>query len=316
MSFRDIRGHDAAISFLKSSADGGRLANAYIFCGVGGIGKKLTALNFAKMVNCLDPKGSSGCDNCPSCKKIDSLNHPDVHLVAPDKKGASVKIDDIRTIIKDIGLKPYEARTKFYIIDGADKLTEEAANALLKTLEEPSANSSLILIVENPRRLAPTIRSRCQFVKFFPLDTAIVEEILTVSHNVDKVKAHLLAKISCGRAGAALELNDEDYFDKREHVIKTLLSGSLSDMEFDKMPKTDLRAFLNTMLTWYRDILASKVGDQGLVNIDKKDLVSAEAGKISFGKLDTLLKSIISTQSYLDQNANPKLAMTALGLGL
>lgn len=316
MSFRDIKGHDAAISFLKRSAAGGRLANAYIFCGPGGIGKKLTALNFAKAVNCPEPKEASGCDNCPSCRKIDSFNHPDVRLAAPDKKGASIKIDDIRAIIKDTGLKPYEAKTKFYIIDGADNLTEEAANALLKTLEEPSGNSTLILITENPGRLTPTIRSRCQFVKFFPLDTAAVEEILAVSHDVERVKAHLLAKISCGRVGTALELTGEDYFNKREHLIKTLLSGSLSDMEFDKMPKADLKAFLDMMLTWYRDILAIKAGDQDLVNIDKRDLISIEAGKADFDKLDAILKRIISTQGYLDQNANPKLAMTALGLGL
>ncbi|MCX5678370.1 MAG: DNA polymerase III subunit delta' [Candidatus Omnitrophica bacterium] len=314
--FTDIRGHDAAISFLKRSACSGRLANAYIFCGPGGIGKKLTALNFAKMVNCLEPNEGLGCDNCSSCKKIDSFNHPDVHLVAPDKKGASVKIDNIRAIIKDIGLKSYEAKTKFYIVDSADSLTEEAANALLKTLEEPSGDSTLILITENPRRLAPTIRSRCQFVKFLPLDAATVEEILAVSHNVDRVKARVLAKISCGRVSEALELNDEDYFNKREHIIKTLLSRTLSDLEFDKVSKVDMKAILNIMLTWYRDILAAKAGGQDFVNIDKRDLVLIEAGKTGFEKLDNLLKGIISTQGYLDQNANPKLAMTALGLML
>ncbi len=312
----DIRGHGAAISFLKRSAANGRLANAYIFCGPAGIGKKLTALNFAKTINCLEPDEALGCDRCPSCKKIDSLNHPDVRLVAPDKKGASVKIDDIRIIIKDIGLKPYEAKTKVYIIDEADSLTEEAANALLKTLEEPSLDSTLVLITENPGRLPPTIRSRCQSVKFFPLDTAAIEDILAVSHNVERVKARVLAKISGGRVSEALKLKDDDYFNKREHIIKTLLSKALSDLEFDKMPRADLRAILNIMLTWYRDILVAKAGDQGLVNIDKRDLILMEAGKTGFGKLDNLLKGIISTQIYLDQNANPRLAMAALGLKL
>jgi DNA polymerase-3 subunit delta' len=237
-------------------------------------------------------------------------------LVSPDKKGASVKIDDIRAIIKDIGLKPYEAKTKVYIIDASDSLTEEAANALLKTLEEPSAGSVLILIAENPRRLLPTIRSRCQSVKFFPLDASAIEEILAISHNVERAKARVLAKISGGRVSEALELKEEDYFDKREHIIKMLLSKTLSDSEFDKMPRADLKALLNVMLTWYRDVLAVKAGGTDLVNADKGDLISAEAGKMDFGKLDDILKGIISTQTYLDQNANPRLAMAALGLKL
>ncbi|MBU0605353.1 MAG: DNA polymerase III subunit delta' [Candidatus Omnitrophica bacterium] len=316
MSFKDIKGNDAVISFLIESSATGRVANAYIFSGPDGIGKKLSALAFAKAINCLSPNEGVSCDKCPSCKKIDSSNHPDVFIVAPEKKGTTIKIDDIRVVIKDNGLKPYEAKVKVYIIDEADGLTDEAANALLKTLEEPSMASMLILITERPSRLLPTIRSRCQIVNFFPLDAAMVEEILTASHNIDGVKARLLGRISCGSPGRALELEDNDFFDKRERIIKALSSDTFSYLDFDKTPRSDLRAILNIMLTWYRDIMVMKAGDGKLMNVDKKELISTEADRIGFEKLDNVLKRIMLTQTYLDQSANPKLAITALGLAL
>jgi len=316
VSFRDIKGQGAAVAFLRNSVTSGRLANAYMFCGPSGIGKRLAALNFAKAINCMAPDEGAGCDNCSSCKKIDSFNHPDVRLAAPGGKGSSVGIDDIRIIIKDIGLKPYEAKRKIYIIDGADSLTEEASNALLKTLEDPPSDSTLILIAENPGRFIATIRSRCQEVKFFLLDASLVEEILTVSHNVDSVKAHVLARISCGSPGGALELKSDDFFSKREQIIRAISSNTLLDMDFDKTPRSALRAVLNIMLTWYRDILVTKSGDRGLVNVDKRDLISVEADRMGFDRLNDILERIILTQTYLDQNANPRLAMAALGLAI
>lgn len=316
MSFKDIRGQDGAILLLKNAVETGKFANAYIFYGPDGVGKKLAALNFAKAANCAVRNAGEGCDNCPSCKKIDSLNHPDVHLVTPDKDGASVKIDDIRAVIKDEGLKPYEANRKFYIIDEANKLTEEAANALLKTLEEPSPDATLILITESLSRLFPTIRSRCQVVKFFLLSTAVVEEILAESHETDRVKAHVLASLACGRLSEALRLNDEDLFEKRSRIITALSSGSLSDLDLDKKSKTELRILLDIMLAWYRDILVTKAGDKGIVNIDKTDIISSEAKKMGFEKLDNIIKRIISTEVYLDQNVNQKLAMAALALSI
>lgn len=316
MSFEDIKGQARACSFLQGSIDSARLANAYIFYGPGGVGKKLTALNFAKAVNCPTPGPRGGCDNCPSCKKIDSFNHPDVRLASPEKEGASVKIDDIRAVITDAYLKPYEAKRKVYIIDEANSLTEEAAGALLKTLEEPSPGSTLILISENLGKLFPTIRSRCQIVAFFPLKPGLIREALIESHKVDSVKAHVLSSLSCGALGTALKLKNEEFFDKRERIINALSSHSIADWDFDKTPKAELRVLLNIMLTWYRDILVTKSGGPDVVNIDKRDIISIEAKRTGFGKLDNVIKRIISTQGYLDRNANPKLAMAALGISI
>lgn len=152
MSFEDIRGQDRAISLLKGSIASGRMSHAYIFYGPGGIGKSLVAMNFAKALNCLGDSESRPCDACAPCKKADASNHPDILLLKPEKEGGSIAIDDVRALIKDASLKPYESRKKFYIIDEASSMKEEAASALLKTLEEPPSDSVFILIVENLKK--------------------------------------------------------------------------------------------------------------------------------------------------------------------
>jgi DNA polymerase III gamma/tau subunit len=153
-------------------------------------------------------------------------------------------------------------------------------------------------------------------VKFFLLDTAFVEEMLAVSHKMDSAKARVLARISCGSMGEALKLKNEDFFIKRERIIKALSSDMFSEMDLDKTSRSDLRYVLNIMLAWYRDILITKVGRSHIINIDKKELILKAAPQISPEKLDKVLKHIISTQAYLDQSANPKLAIAALGLML
>lgn len=317
MSFKKVKAQELAISFLSNTIDGGRIANAYIFHGPAGVGKKLTALAFAKAINCAGRiEKAESCDMCAACKKIDSANHPDVHLVEPEEEGSAIGIDQIRIVIRDAGLKPYEAAKKVYIIDEANNLTEEAAGALLKTLEEPSSDSVLILIAEDTGRLLPTIRSRCQEVKFFPLDRVLVKELLIQEHGIDEMKAHVLAGISCGQMQRALKLNDEKFFDRRARIIEALAAGTASELDFDKIPKADLRVQLDIMLTWYRDLLVTKFGGMSIVNLDKKDALTRRAKMVDATALDTAIHQIIMTQSYLGLNANAKLAMAALGSAL
>ncbi|GEM_PF-108196 len=383
-SFKDILAQDSAVSFLRSAINSERIANAYLFHGPSGVGKKMTAISFAKAINCICPHGGTvakynsrhseggqrpteeskseilprfarqddrrsllrtlvpslqndvefdisqqshsdvnhglpsgdsidGCGSCSSCKKINSLNHPDVRLIEADNYGSSVKIEDVRAVIEDVGMKPYEAKKKVYIVDGADNLTEEAANALLKTLEEPSSESMLILISENSRRLLSTIRSRCQAVKFFPLGVNTVAKILTDRHGINGDTAHILAGLSCGSLGEALRLNEDDFFARRDRIIKALSTGTLAELEFDKTTRPELRTALNIMLMWYRDILVAKAGNSNVINIDKEALIYSEAKKTGFDRLNNTITRIISIQGYLEQNANPKLAMAALG---
>lgn len=312
MSFEDIKGQDSALLLLKRSIESNKLSHAYIFLGPGGIGKKTVALNVAKGLNCGDAKDGSPCDRCACCKKIDALNHPDVFLLKPDKDGASIGIDKVRELIKNIGLKPYEARRKVYIIDDAGLMTHEAANAILKTLEEPPAGSVIILVAESLDEILPTIQSRSQIVKFFPLKPDAVKDILIKECGMDPTKAAVLSRISSGSIGAALKYEDAAIFKKRADIIERLISGSFFDPETDNISRNELRMHLDIMLTWYRDILVTKAGAAGssaIVNADKADAIGKEAARLDFDYLEMMIKKIISTGAFLEQNINPKLAM-------
>jgi DNA polymerase-3 subunit delta' len=316
MSFAKIRGQDSALSFLKASLKNNRLSHAYIFCGPEGSGKFLAALNFAKAIMCQNALSCEPCDKCPSCKKIDAKSHPDLFVLRPEKEGGSVKIDDIRQLIKDIYLKPFEAKKKIYIIDEAQSMKHEAANALLKTLEEPPTDSTLILITDNLKSLFHTIVSRSQVVRFYPLKADVIKDILIKEHALEEYKAHVLSKLASGRLGEAVKYKDDNLFQNRSLIINKVSKRSLSELSFDELPKQDLKLCLNIMLTWFRDILSAKAGvdDSMLVNIDKKDMISSEAGKLSFEYLEDIINNIILTLGYLDQNANAKLAMNVLNL--
>lgn len=315
MPFASLKGQDSAVSFLRSSLKNNRTSHAYIFVGPGGTGKRIAALNFAKALNCANPSSGEPCEACPSCGKINRSSHPDIFIIKPEKEGGSIRIDDIRSLIKDIYLKPFEAKKKVYIIDGADGMKHEAANALLKTLEEPPTDSILILITEDLKALFHTITSRSQVVRFFPLKVDEIKWILAKEHSLDEARAHVLARLSSGSLGKALNLKDEDFFAKRASLIAGIAGKPLVDIDFDDLPKENLRLYLDMLLVWYRDILTIKsgAGDSLLVNIDKKDIISNEAKRLSFDYLEDVIKQILDTFVYLDQNANQKLAMSVLG---
>jgi len=321
VSFREIEGQDAAIEFLKRSIAGDTVSHAYIFMGPPGVGKKLTAINFAKALNCLDPKDGGPCDLCSRCKKINGANHPDVFLIAPEKEDSSFGIDKIRGIIKDIGLKPYEGRRKVYILEGAGAMTPEAQNSILKTLEEPPSDAVIILIAENLNHILTTIQSRARKVAFFPLGASVVEKILVDSHGVDRERAGILSRISSGLLGKALKYKDEGFFEKRLRIIDGLRNESFFDSDFDGVSKSDLKLCLDVMLTWYRDILVVKAQNESsngpaLVNVDRQDAILAESRRLGFDRLNKIIEQIVLTGSFLEQNANPKLAMSVLGIDL
>jgi DNA polymerase-3 subunit delta' len=316
LSFEGLKGQDSAVSYLKASLRNNRISHAYIFSGPDGVGKRLAAVNFAKALNCDSVKSGEPCDLCASCKKIGLSKHPDIFTLSPKEEGASIRIEDVRALIKDVYLKPFEAHKKVYMIESAEYMKHEAANALLKTLEEPPADSIIILLTENIKSLFQTIVSRCQVVKFFPLKLKEVEEILAREHSLDQAEAHTLSHLSGGRLGKALKFKEEDIFTKRSLLINKILSGSKADFDFDDMPKEDVKVYLDMILAWYSDILNMKAGarDCMLVNIDKKDMISSEAERLSFDYIEDIIGSVISAITHIDQNANQKLAMSVLGM--
>ena len=227
MAFSEIIGNVPALSILRNTLATGRIACGYLFEGPEGIGKQFAAVNFAKTLNCLE-EGPEPCDQCNSCRKIDGGTHPDVHLYAPVGKARMIKVEQIKELINQISLMPFEGRWKVFIINDAECMNQESQNKLLKTLEEPPPQAALILVCSQPARLLPTIISRCQRVVFHAIPQQELEQYLVDRQKVEPPKARLLSALSHGQISRAQKLMEEKNLARREKVI-TILARSRFD---------------------------------------------------------------------------------------
>ena len=223
MFLDSFAGNKLAIQVLDRALESERIASAYLFHGPDGVGKSLVALHFAKTLVCRE-KGTQPCGHCSSCRRVDSGNHPDVHWYKPSGKMRVVRIDEIRELIAQTGLKAFEADYKVFIITEADRMMPQAQNAILKTLEEPSGHSVLILISSNPAALLPTIVSRCQEVSFLPIPRDELQNAIEEKWGLGKEEAHLVACLASGSMGSAERLIDRDNLGRRQ-VLLGLLAG-------------------------------------------------------------------------------------------
>ncbi|NQS99545.1 MAG: DNA polymerase III subunit delta' [Candidatus Omnitrophica bacterium] len=320
MAFKEIVGQQKAIDFFRSSVENKRLAHAYLFLGPQGIGKTLLAKNLAKFVNCTQPvKGENHeadcCDQCISCRKIEDSNHPDVLWIEPGKS-AKISIDRIRALQREISLTPYEGRWKIFIILEAQLMTEEAANSLLKTLEEPPSSSLIILTSTGTSSLLPTIISRCQIVKFSLIAQQRLEEILTQRCN-KATNVHFLAAQAEGRIGRALELADQDILDKKNRLIEQICqsrrSSSVADT-FEVKNKRELANQIRYLLNWFRDILVLKAGlaSSFAINADRIEQIKLRANVLSLSELEQVIEKIDQAHRLIRQNVNPKIALEVM----
>ncbi|MBM3255056.1 MAG: DNA polymerase III subunit delta' [Candidatus Omnitrophica bacterium] len=305
MSFKDIKGQARAIEMLENSLRHLAIAGAYLFIGEEGIGKYLTAVNFAKAINCLS-KDYRSCDSCLSCLKIEKKQHPDVHFIEP-QESESIKIELMRDLKKEISFKPYEARKKVFIINNAHNLTDEAANALLKVLEEPPRDSLIILVTAKPKLLFKTIVSRCQTIKFSPLVRHELEETLNKDYHLDSLGAHFLAYYSEGRLGCALKMKEGNILKNKNTII-----DGFEKVALDK--KEDIRVCLNILASWFRDIYLVKAGltPSQIINLDRKDELLKLTDHYSWQDLDAIFDTISDSLSYLEHNINTKLLLSNL----
>ncbi len=205
MKFSSIEGHEKSIRILQRAIANNALAHAYLFSGQAGIGKKKTAFALAAAVNCLNARPEGGCGECPSCRKVDTLGHPDVHVLLPD--GDEIKIDQIRQVQSDFALKPFEGTKKVLIVDNAESMNAASSNAFLKTLEEPPGDALIILITAMPQGLLPTIRSRCQEIMFHPLPRNTLARALVQRRGLSEEDAWFIAALAQGSMGRGLEMD-------------------------------------------------------------------------------------------------------------
>jgi DNA polymerase III delta' subunit len=224
MSFTHIRDQHVPIRFLRNMLERGRIPNGLLFMGPAGVGKRLTAIEFAKAVNCKNGDYDA-CDSCLACRKIAHGNFPDLINVAPIKKSRIIEVDTITSINEMASLRPFESNWRIFIIHDAERMRGPAQNHFLKTLEEPAGNSVFILVTEYPNLLLPTIRSRCQRVRFGALRPETVADILVAQRDLPPDHAAALAAVAQGQVSRALDFVDSDKRDAVLDVVQRLAAG-------------------------------------------------------------------------------------------
>jgi DNA polymerase III subunit delta' len=320
-------GHDHAIRLLQNSIETKRTSHAYLFSGPRQIGKATLARDFARALNCAEP--DRPCGRCRSCRKIDASIHPDVQIIELEEGSKNISIDAVRKLQEGVALRPFEGMVKVYIIEEVERLSEPAANSLLKTLEEPPPSVVMVLTTLDANSLLPTVVSRCQQMELHPVPTAAIEGALRESHGVDPERARLLATLARGRMGWAVQAaSSRNALDKRTELMEKLLAlprasrvgrfayaAELATL-YGRDPES-ARGALEMWQSWWRDLLLSRLGLAELVvNADLKDRVGREAGGYSVEALGRMVRSIHQTTTLLGQNVNPRLALEALMLNV
>ncbi|HSK72744.1 MAG TPA: DNA polymerase III subunit delta' [Pyrinomonadaceae bacterium] len=324
---------------LRRLIEAKRVPNALLFAGEEGIGKRLFALELAKVFVCQNSKTIEACDSCNACRRAEVFNLPktgdkdenekiffselsDIGLVRPAGKFITVK--QIRDVETEANFRPFEASARFFLIDDADKMNDAAANALLKTLEEPPAASHIFLITSRPMSLLPTIRSRCQMLRFAPVDAKEIESYLLKTKKFAPDDAELIARLSRGSLGYALEIDLEKFRVQREAMQKVLesllmkkdraaLLRTAEEMN-DAKNKDVYENYLEILETLIHDVWALHLGagEEAIVNVDLKTGLQRLAEKADSRKLAAWLSEIENMRESFAVNINRKIATDAL----
>ena len=330
-----VIGQTRAMSLLQRSLERDLLAHAYLLVGPAHVGKMTLALNLAQALNC--EAAEPPCGQCSSCQKVVSAKHADVQIIGLSHNGDSaeakprveISIDQIRQLQHSASLPPFEGRCKVFIIDGAELLSTEAANCLLKTLEEPVDKVLFILLTTNERLLPATVVSRCQRVELLPLAVTEVESALNSNWGVEPQKAKLLARLSHGCLGSAVStaLNDR-LLQQRAERLDELLDIISADCEERFTYAAQLvtqfsqnrglvQERLDLWLDWWRDLLLVKVGlGDDSTNVDRLATLSDMARDYSLAQIKAFIDSILAAGEQLRQNANPRLVLEVLMLSI
>ena len=318
--FKDIIGHGFVTESLQKAISSGRVAHAYIFDGIEGVGRKLTAGIFAKTLQCRS-QGIEPCNECISCRAFGDSNHPDVIYVKPEKT-QTLGVDDVREQInREAKIKPYQYKYKIFIIDEADKMTVQAQNALLKTIEEPPSYAVFLLISENIKNFLPTMISRCIIYKLKPANNNEVEIFLKNKgySEVDAVGASASGGGSIGKALMLIE--DESFKEDRAEIsshLNRLPDLNLWDIlllakELEKY-KENAERMLNAMYLWYRDALIYKsTGSvESFMQTDMTKNIVAFSKVMSLKNIAAGIDSVIEARRALGYNANYLLTMEVM----
>jgi DNA polymerase-3 subunit delta' len=329
MPFRDIVGHRHLLDLLSAAAARNSVPPSLIFAGPDGVGKRMAAVALAQALNCptFSTATPDACGTCPSCSRIARLVHADVMVVEPGETGA-IKVDQVRDVIERTAYRPFEGRRRVIVIDDADAMVSEAQNALLKTLEEPPSASMFVLVTSHADELLPTVRSRCQRLRFGPLAEADIATALVEGHGYTSADAHAAAAAAEGSLGLALDGSSEDLVAAREaaaEVLRFVAGTSDPRRRLDSAKvlagsgdRDDLRRRLRAISSMLRDLGAidANVGGQYLSNADLEAMLQRLVSSYDRGRISRAFAAVDRGLEAIDRNASPKIVADWVALQL
>ena len=332
----NLTGHRWAVDMLQKHIVRGTTRHAYLFAGPPGLGRRTLALRFAQALNCPTPlEAGVPCGTCRECKQIESMKHADLSIVEPTIKdpatkelipspNGEIRIEQIRDLHKTINLKPFQSKYRIALFLRFHQANDNAANALLKTLEEAPPSAILILTADNPEQLLPTIVSRCEVLRLRPLSVEEVQRELE-NRGVENSRAKLIAHISGGRMGYAIRLIENDtLLETREERLNDLLAllpaSRVQKFSYaDKLSKDKdaMRQTITFWLSYWRDVmLRVSQASTPLVNVDRNVEIEDLAGQMDLSSARRMLQRLEQGLEQLDRNVNPRLLAETLLLDL
>ena len=320
MKFQDVIGQGKITRHLQDAIRMQKVSHAYLMQGESGSGKKMLANIFAKTLQC-EEQGIEPCGKCKSCKQADSYNHPDICYVKHEK--ATIGVDDIRVQLNnDILIKPYSSPYKIYIIEDAEKMTEQAQNAMLKTIEEPPKYAVIILLTVNAKLLLPTILSRCLLLNIRPVARKLVVTLLKEKHGIAGYMAEIAADFADGVPGKAISYaQSSEFVSQKEDVLKVLrrLDYMPADELYKKVKdwaekKQELPDIFSLMNLWFRDILVMKStnGAGRFVFREEETELVRQAELLSYYHLQQCLEAMETIQQRISANVNLEVSLELL----
>lgn len=324
MSLRDLAGNARVRDALVRAIVRDRLPHALLFAGAQGVGKMTFARQLAKAVTCHQPVDGDACDACLGCRQGDAGEHPDVRVYEPE--GTLLKIAQMRELAREAQYQPFDGRRRVMIVDSVHQMRDEAANAMLKTLEEPPPTTLIVLVTDQPYALLQTIRSRCQTLWFAPVESDEIEQFLTRSFKRPADETHLLARIAAGRIGRAVATDLSEYREQRKEMLGLveLLAGEQDRVRLMKAAqyladvgrkdRAEFESRLQTFVLLCRDIYGIAHGEtpESVANADIAARLAEIAAAVVPERIAEWVEAISGLREQLRQNVNRQLALESI----